>query len=88
MSVLNHITATGDVGSQNGGAIDSVILTPAAATAALTLRKGGSSGTIILVLQAAANGQSVQAEFCGAEYEGQLHATLSGAGATANVELI
>lgn len=85
---LNHITATGDVGSANGGAIAGVVLSPGSAAATLTLKENGSSGPTILVLTAAANGDSVIADLCEAEYSGQLNATLAGTGATANVALI
>lgn len=88
MSRLNNITGTGDVGGANGGAICSVILTAGSGGAAtLVLKEGGSGGTTMLNLSAAAN-DSVQVQLCDAEYSGQLHATLAGAGATANVELV
>lgn len=84
---LFHITATGDVGPSNGGELSSVVLTPAAAAATLVIREGGSGGTILLSLQAAANGGSVQSVFEAVGYSGQLHATLGGSGALAAIEL-
>lgn len=85
-AVPYYITATGNVGSANGGQIVSVTLTPAAATATLVLRESGSGGTIIAAFQAAASGNSFYGEYASA-YAGQLHATLTGAGAAAVIEL-
>lgn len=82
-----HFTATGDVGGANGGEIDTVVLTPAAAIATLVLRENGSAGAIILSLQAAASGGSVVLPACDLAYSGQLHATVGGAGALAMVAL-
>ena len=82
-----YLTATGNVGSANGGDLISIVLTPAAAVATAVVREGGSGGTIILALQAAANGASVQHLFRGLAYAGQLHVTLAGAGVQATVEL-
>ena len=80
-----YITATGDVGSANGGEISVVVLTPAAAVSTLVLREGGSGGTIIAAFQAAASGNSVAVEASTLVYSGQLHATLSGSGAVAMI---
>jgi hypothetical protein len=80
-------TATGNVGGADGGQVASATITPAAALSTLTLREDGSGGTVIAVLQAGASGSSFQARFCGLGYKGQLHATLSGAGASFVVEL-
>ena len=82
-----YLTSTANVGDANGGEIDSVVLTPAAAVATAVVRENGSGGTIILALQAAANGGSVQHIFRGLVYSGQLHVTLAGAGVQATVEL-
>lgn len=82
-----YLTGTGNAGSANGGQLYSITLTPAAALSTLVLREGGASGTIIAALQAAASGNSVQARFDGMAYAGQLHATLSGASASAVIEL-
>lgn len=82
-----HITGTGNVGGDSGGEIELVVLTPAAAVSTLTLKEGGSGGATILILQAAANGGSVVVEVCSLAYSGQLHATLSGTGATATIGL-
>ncbi len=82
-----YITGTGNVGPASGGILHSIVLTPAAADATLTLREGGSDGSIIAVVKAPANTASVPVFFEGAYYQGQLHATLAGAGAVATIEL-
>lgn len=84
---LYYLSATGDVATANGGSVVSVTLTPAAALSTLVLREGGSGGNIILAVQAAANGNTAQVLLKGATYTGQLHATLSGSGAVASIEL-
>ena len=74
-----RLTATGNVTSAANGGNAIVHLTPAAAVATATIRQSGAGGTIIMDLQAPANGQSVTSpEF---RFEGQLHITLAGAGA-------
>lgn len=75
-------SATGNAGQPTGGAFKGY-LTPAAAVATLDVRGNGSGGTIIASLQAAAGGQSV--EFGPFQYEGQLHLTLTGVGASVTV---
>jgi hypothetical protein len=55
-----HFTATGDIDTSGARVpIAGFVLTPAAAVATAVVRKGGSGGTIVLSLQAAANGASV-----------------------------
>lgn len=81
-----YITGTGNIGGASGGQVVSVTLTPAAAAATLVLRESGSGGTVIATFQAAANGASFYGRYCFA-YAGQLHATLSGSGAAAMIEL-
>lgn len=77
------LSATGDVpGAATAGAAK-FILTPAGAVATLTVKEGGGSGTEILTLQAAADGSSVEAGPI--RYQGQLHVTLAGEGATVTV---
>lgn len=76
-----RLTATGNVTSAPLGGNAKVMVTPAAAVATVTVRQGGAAGTIIMDLQAAANGQSITSdEF---RFEGQLHLTIAGAGASA-----
>jgi hypothetical protein len=86
---LKHITATGDVDAVAGKSVLSVVLSPAAAVSTLELRDGGSGGTIRLKLQAAANGTSpvwTSGDDQGVKFYGVLHATLTGASATAAIE--
>jgi hypothetical protein len=89
MSIPYYISATGNVGPANGGRIPHITLTPAAAVATLVLRSGGSGGTIIWAGQAAANGSSVDFPYepDPIAYSGQLHATIGGTGAQAQVHL-
>lgn len=86
---LAKVTATGDVAAAGSGgnarALYSVVLSPAAAVAALDLRDG-SGGSVIATLQAAANGGSVVWRLGGVPFASAIHATLSGAGASATFE--
>lgn len=91
MSDLLHVVATGDVVVQTKKASAfSVTLTPAAALSTVTVRTGGAAGTIKLVLQAAAAGNSVEwvaGEGTGAVlFTDGIHVTLTGAGASVDVE--
>lgn len=75
-----HFTATGDI---DAGTVrlplQGFVLTPAAAVATAVVREGGSGGTIVLSLQAAANGASVVVPIpC---VIANPHVTLGGAGA-------
>ena len=79
-----HVTASGNVGGSSGGTLHSAVLTAAGATSTLTLKQGGSGGTTILVLSAVANTSAASGPL-NIVYAGQLHATLSGASATATV---
>jgi len=85
------ISATGNV-TTTQTSIRTVVLTPAAAVATLVLRDGGSGGTVILNLQASANGDSVVCNFQDDDLPVPtvtsgvgLHATLGGAGAVADI---
>lgn len=74
-----HFIATGDI--TIGGArlpIQGFVLTPAAAVATAVIKKGGSGGTTVISLQAAANGASV---VCNIPITIEdAHVTLAGAG--------
>lgn len=86
MSRLLYITATGNVGGALGGTIASIIVSAnAAAAGVLTLREGGSGGTIFIDIASPVAG-SQQYLFQGLSYGGQLHATLTGTGVTAAIE--
>jgi hypothetical protein len=92
VSVLKRVTATGDVAT-GARTLYGVALTPAAALATLDVRDS-SGGTVVLSLQAAANGSSViwqasnqrRGELAGILVGSSLHATISGAGASASFE--
>jgi hypothetical protein len=73
-----ELTATGDIHS-GPAVIHGVTLTPAAAVATAVIREGGAGGTVVLSLQAAANGGSVVVPLCLSIQNP--HLTLAGAGA-------
>lgn len=72
-----HFTATGDI-SVGPATIYGFVLTPAAAVATAVIREGGSGGTIVMSLQAAANGSSAIVMFPMSIADP--HVTLAGAG--------
>jgi hypothetical protein len=72
-----HFTATGDI-SVGPATLHRVVLTPAAAVATAVIKEGGSGGTTVMALQAAANGNSVVVE--GPFFIQDPHVTLGGAG--------
>jgi len=74
-----HFTATGNI-SVGPATIWGFVLTPAAATATAVIRENGSGGTIVMSLQAAANGNSVVVAFEGPMPLMDPHVTLGGAG--------
>lgn len=78
-----YITATGTVALR--GEVGAVVLTAAGAAATLTLRYGGGSGTTFLVLACPAN-DSRTVRFGGMDLA-DIHATLTGSGASATVEV-
>lgn len=87
MADLTHHTATEQARTANAPAIlKSVSLSPAAAVSTLTVREGGATGTIRLVLQAAASGATVERLLDNVVFATGVHITLAGAGATATVE--
>lgn len=64
--------------------LQSVVLTPAAAKATVVLKTGGASGTSLISLQAAADGNSVVFDCSamgGVIFAAGIHATVAGAGA-------
>lgn len=85
MFTTTYVTATGDVGSTGSGSLLFVLLTAGSDAATLTLRQGGSGGSIIMVVKAP-TGESVPVPIPGgANYTGQLHATLAGTGPVATI---
>ena len=92
MSVLKKVAATGDVAAAGAGGnprqLYSAILSPAAAVATLDVRDS-SGGTVLATLQAAANGAAVvwqAGSRSGVSFASSIHATLTGAGASASFE--
>jgi hypothetical protein len=77
------VAATGDVPGAVTGGLATVWLVPAAAAATLSIRSNGAAGTVIATLQAAASGEAVK--YGPFRFEGQLHLTIGGAGASTNV---
>lgn len=84
---LKQVTATGDVVA-GPVMLRSVVLTPAAAVSTLEVRDD-STGDVRLSLQAAANGGSavwVAGDGGGVLFSTSVHATLTGASASASFE--
>lgn len=77
-------TTTGDVTTASAY-LKAVTLTPAAAASTVTVRAGGSSGTVILTLSAAANGASAVTPALNVLCADGIHVTLAGASAECSV---
>lgn len=77
------VAATGDVPGATNGGTATVVVTPAVALATVVVRSDGATGTIIATLQAGASGASVP--YGPFHFDGQLHLTITGVGASANV---
>lgn len=78
-----HLTSTGNVaGAADGGVCRGILLAAGTAAGSVTVREGGSGGTIITKLTVAANGgsESLSIPFA---FVGQLHFTIAGAGVEA-----
>ena len=92
MSIANSVAVTSDaVVSAKGGRIGSVVLTPAAAVSTLILYDNASaaSGTVLLSLQAAANGNSaIFAPTDAIAFSNGVYADIGGSGAAAYVNLV
>jgi len=82
-----HATGTGNVGGAGGGSLRSVLLNAEGAAADIVVKQNGSGGSIILEMRAAAGTVSSHRFQGEARYSGQLHVTLTGAGATVTFEL-
>lgn len=92
MSTLTRVAATGDVAT-GARTLHSVILTPAAAAATLEVRVAGGTGNPLLSLSAPANGASAiwhaaspRGQAPGVPFGAGIHATLTGASASATFE--
>jgi hypothetical protein len=80
---LQQLSATGDIVATAEVTLLAVVLSPAAANASAIVREGGSGGTVVLTLNAVANGSSVVIP--GPIAIRGPHLTLSGAGALFHV---
>jgi hypothetical protein len=80
---LQQFSATGDIVATAEIKLFAVVLTPAAANASAVIREGGSGGTVVLTLNAVANGSAVVVP--GPIAIRGPHLTLSGAGALFHV---
>jgi hypothetical protein len=74
---VEQLTATGDVTTASSG-LFAVSLTGGSDAATLTVKVGGSSGTTVLVLKAAANTSVVYPLGAVVPCPGGIHATLAG----------
>lgn len=84
-SNIKEVSATGDV-STIDSYLRAVSLTGGSDAATLTIKAGGSGGTTILVLKAAAN-TSVSFQSHDAYCDGGVHATLTGISPSASFVL-
>jgi hypothetical protein len=89
MSTGINVTATGLVPNAGGpGRIGSLSLAGGSANATAVIRDGGASGTIIRQVAAVIGSMGGDLTKEGIEYAGQLHVTLTGTGASLNIELL
>lgn len=86
MSIPLNVTSTGNVGPAGGGELHNASLVGGSASATAVIRESGSGGTIIAQL-AAVTGDTVMMQWECARYTGQLHVTLTGAGASLNLDI-
>lgn len=80
---LQQFSATGDIVATAEVMLLALVLTPAAAAASAVIREGGASGTVVLTLNAVANGSAVVVP--GPIAIRGPHLTLSGVGALFHV---
>lgn len=78
---IKRVTATGDVTTEDAR-LFAVVLTAGSDAATLVVREGGSGGTIVLDVKAAAS-TTASVDLFGALCSGGVHATLTGTGPTA-----
>lgn len=81
---IGYATATGDITTQMSFVRSVVLTAGSGATGTVVVKAGGSSGTTLLALSAV-QATSISADLCGAAFEGGVHVTLSGAGASVSV---
>jgi len=84
------VTATGNVGPTTGGQLGTTTLKGGSAASTATIRENGSGGTIIRELAAVIGSSDAHQPVAhdGDHYNGQLHVTLAGTGASLNIELV
>lgn len=83
-SNILRATATGDI-TTTDAFLKAVTLTPATAASTVTVRAGGSGGTVILTLSAVASGASVPVVGLNVYCADGIHVTLTGASAECSV---
>lgn len=76
-SIIKEVTATGDV-TTSQTYLKAVSLTGGTDAATLTVKRGGSGGTTVLVVKAAANTTASVPNLHEADCAGGVHATLAG----------
>lgn len=90
MSQSLNIAATGAFGPLNGQAVGTITLVGGSAPSTAVIRDGGAAGTVIAQLAAPAGqmGNHFPTDPDGFTLAGQGHVTLTGAGASVNIELV
>lgn len=86
-SNISRVTATGDVTTVDSY-LRGVTLTAGSDAATLTVRAGGSGGTVILTLKAAANTSVVVPRLTDVYCDGGIHATFSGTSPEASLVFV
>jgi hypothetical protein len=83
-STIKRLTATGDVTTADAY-LRAVYLLGGGEESTLTVRAGGSGGTVVLTIVAEAGAVVYLADLHDAACAGGIHATLAGAGAEASI---
>lgn len=74
-----RLTATGDVpGTADSGICGGISVKAGTAAGTVTVRQGGSGGTVLFTLTTVANGETVNQPIP-FQFRGQLHLTIAGA---------
>lgn len=90
MSAPLNLTATGNFGPANGSRLGTVTLVGGSASATAVIREGGSGGTIVKQLATLTSTSAIEPPTSceGQSITGQGHVTLTGTGASVNIELL
>lgn len=83
-STITQASATGDVTTVTSY-LRAAVLTAGSDQATLTVRAGGSTGTVVLTVKAAANATAEVAALADAQCGDGIHVTLSGTGPVASL---